>query len=108
MTQIFILQSGKYEAECVASSKFETSNTVNFTVSVLSETTSLDLTASKVAVLPNEEIDFIITFTASDEFTCYTFDAGDGSDIQAFGNENTCKEFLKDQRIKYNSRGSKR
>lgn len=70
----------------------------------MAKTLDLDIEASETEVTPRQEIEFIITFTTSDQYTCYTFDSGDESILQAFGYEETCKLFLDEESMVYNPR----
>lgn len=92
----------------MASNILETSDEVSLNVRVLGKTEGLTLVASKESLLPREEVELTIAFQASDEFTCYTLNSGDGDKLLAFGNENTCYAFLDSQKIKYHSGDSKR
>ncbi|KAG8197517.1 hypothetical protein JTE90_007255, partial [Oedothorax gibbosus] len=98
---------GVYQATFLAMNLLEESNTETMTVRVMTETVGLRLEASPTSIAPHEEVSFNIEFESMDPFTCLVFDAADGDVLEAFGNEDTCEEMVKEE-FKYNPRDSKR
>lgn len=84
----------------------ESSNEVSVFVRILEPIFDVDFIASSVSVVTDEIIEFTISLSNLDDYTCIIFKSGDGSMHLAFGNEDVCTLYYDKSSFKYIKKSS--
>lgn len=79
----------------------EYSNTVSLNVKIIDFVPNVSFSVSKTSVVADETVEFTISVSDFDEYTCIVFKSGDDSTSLAFGNKNVCTKYYAESEFRY-------